>query len=138
MKGTIHKISLIAGACLMIAGSVWAAKTATPMGAKDLKPSFQTQYHYTAATKNNTKKHGAVRAGSLTWRCASKHCNISGPWPVPGVFACHKLAQQVGRIISYGHPGKKLNKAQLRQCNQGVSASERGTWWFPHWFVGTK
>jgi hypothetical protein len=78
-------------------------------------------YHYTAITEAKTAKQGSVVAGKLNWRCRGNRCTISGPWPTPGVSACHKLAEKVGRIRSYGHPGKKLDSGQLAACNKGIA-----------------
>jgi len=77
-------------------------------------------YHYTAITETAATKQGAVAAGKLKWQCRGTRCTISGPWSTPGVSACHKLAEQVGRIQSYGYPGKQLDSGQLAACNKGI------------------
>jgi len=77
-------------------------------------------YHYTAITEAAATKQGAVAAGKLKWQCRGSRCTISGPWPTPGVSACHNLAEQVGRIQSYGYPGKQLDSGQLAACNKGI------------------
>lgn len=82
-------------------------------------------YQYTAKTSQAMKKQGKVRAGNLTWVCKSNACVIKGPWPTPGVGACAALARQVGRILSYGHPSKKLSMSQLNQCNAGVASKQK-------------
>ncbi len=82
-------------------------------------------YQYTAKTSQAVKKQGKVRAGRLTWVCKSNTCVIKGPWPAPGVGTCAALARQVGRILSYGHPSKKLSMSQLNQCNAGVASKKK-------------
>ncbi len=79
-------------------------------------------YHYTARTTAPSLETGAVQAGSLTWQCSGSDCRISGPWPQPGVGACAQLADRVGHIASYGHPGRSLDAAQLEQCNRSARA----------------
>jgi len=78
-------------------------------------------YQYTAITAAKAAKQGTVVAGKLSWRCRGNRCTISGPWPAPGVSACRNLAEQVGRIRSYGHPGKQLDSGQLATCNKGIT-----------------
>lgn len=85
-------------------------------------PAPAQNYHYTARTEHTVLQSGSVRAGSLTWSCSGDVCRISGPWPQPGLGACMQLAAIVGRITEYGHPGARLNAAQLQQCNASAAA----------------
>lgn len=121
---SISGSALIAGTLLAIGGVIWAADSATSSDAKNRKSSTRSQYDYSATIKGQAKKQRVVRAGSLTWHCRSNKCTISGPWPVPGVSACHELAKQVGQITRYGHPGKHLDSGQLRQCNKGIATAK--------------
>ena len=79
-------------------------------------------YDYTAATQVEAARQGAVDAAGIRWQCRGSSCTVSGPWPQPGVMACRALAQQVGRIKSYGHPGASLNASQLAECNDGTAS----------------
>ena len=89
---------------LGMVGSAWAA----------------AQYDYIATTKTKrANRQGAVKAGSLTWKCQGNQCRIRGPWPIPSVSACRALAKQVGFIQRYGHAGRYLSKAELNKCNEG-------------------
>ena len=87
-------------------------------------PALAQSYEYTARTENPVLQAGQVRASSLTWNCSGHACRISGPWRSPGVGACAQLAQIVGRITEYGHPGAQLNAAQLATCNE-IAAQPR-------------
>src|SRR5262249_18473377 len=58
-----------------------------------------------------------------TWQCGQNTCTVTGPWPTPGVGACHALALEVGVITAYGYAAAQLNTVQLTQCNAGVAAS---------------
>ncbi len=80
-------------------------------------------YHYTATVDGAARQQGTVTASGLDWQCGGSRCRISGPWSNPGVGACQALAAKVGRITSYGHPGKQLDTEQLASCNQGVNAA---------------
>ena len=40
---------------------------------------------------------------------------------MPGIGACSALAAKVGRVLSYGHPGRGLVSQQLSQCNSVVA-----------------
>ncbi len=81
-------------------------------------------YVYTATTGAAVKVAGKVVAGNIGWSCGGKRCTVSGPWPTPGVGSCAALAKKVGRITSYGHPGKRLPKQQLKQCNKGITVAQ--------------
>lgn len=85
----------------------------------------QTSYNYTARTENPVIQSGQVRAGTLIWNCSGNACRITGPWHMPGVGACAQLAQIVGEITEYGHPGSRLNAAQLRTCNTNAAEPQR-------------
>lgn len=93
------------------------------LGALALPAAAATEYTYTAETLGPAKKQGVVKAGGISWRCQGPRCTVTGPWARPGVGACKALAQQVGEIRAYGHPGSQLGAAELRQCNAGVAAS---------------
>jgi hypothetical protein len=87
--------------------------------------AYALDYQYVAVTEAPAAaSQGPVRAGSLTWQCKGNRCSLGGPWPVPGVSACHSLAQVVGRLRSYGHVNAQLTPAQMQQCNAGVSAAK--------------
>jgi hypothetical protein len=86
-------------------------------------PAAAQAFTYTAQLSATTRVAGAVTASGITWRCTGTTCTTSGPWPTPGVAACHALALQVGRVSAYGRPGVALNAAQLAQCNDGVAAN---------------
>ena len=79
-------------------------------------------FDYTAATYSEATRQGTVNAAGIPWQCRGSRCTVSGPWPQPGVTACRALAQQVGRIKSYGHPGASLNATQLAECNNGTTS----------------
>jgi hypothetical protein len=79
-------------------------------------------FDYTAVTQNEAARQGTVTAAGISWQCRGSRCTVSGPWPKPGVMACRALAQQVGPITSYGHPGASLNTADLAQCNDSAAA----------------
>lgn len=84
-------------------------------------PVLAQTYTYTARTAAPAQQTGQVTAGSITWSCQDRACTVSGPWPQPGVGACAQLAAIVGRISEYGHPGARLNGAQLEQCNANAA-----------------
>jgi hypothetical protein len=84
-------------------------------------PVLAQTYTYTARTAAPAQQTGQVTAGSITWSCEDRACTVSGPWPQPGVGACAQLAAIVGRISEYGHPGARLNGAQLEQCNASAA-----------------
>jgi hypothetical protein len=65
---------------------------------------------------------GQVTAAGITWACARSTCTVTGPWPEPGLGACSALAQRVGAINAYGHPGRQLTASQLKQCNAGLKS----------------
>lgn len=96
----------------LIAFAVFALTTA---------PALAQTYTYTARTAAPVQQSGDVRAGSITWSCEDRACTVSGPWPQPGVGACAQLAAIVGRVSEYGHPGARLNAAQLEQCNANAA-----------------
>lgn len=115
---------LLASLLLAVAAPASAEKSLSlkpAAGVKSLKSPAKVLYNYTATTQSNSKKQGTVMAGSLKWQCRGNRCTIKGPWPTPGVSSCHKLAQSVGLIKSYGHPGKKLTSGQIQQCNKGIA-----------------
>ena len=93
---------------------------ATPAAAQQV----MQQYVYTARTETPVARQGAVVAGSLTWQCQGSACTITGPWPAPGTAACVALAQQVGRITSYGREGRMLDATGLATCNAGLPAAQ--------------
>jgi hypothetical protein len=80
-------------------------------------------YAYTATTVAKPNKQGVVTASSIQWNCTASGCTTKGPWPVPGVGACKALAQQVGAVKAYGHPGRQLSAADLARCNEGLNAN---------------
>ncbi|MEN0653720.1 MULTISPECIES: CC_3452 family protein [Hyphobacterium] len=84
-------------------------------------PALAQTYTYTARTAAPAQQTGEVQAGSITWSCSDRACTVSGPWPQPGVGACAQLAAIVGRVSEYGHPGARLNSAQLEQCNANAA-----------------
>jgi hypothetical protein len=86
--------------------------------------AYAAAFNYTATTRNEVKKNGVGVASGLSWRCRNKRCTITGPWPTPGIGACASLRKQVGEIVSYGHPGRKLTSSQLVQCNKGTAAAK--------------
>ncbi|MGL4230223.1 MAG: CC_3452 family protein [Casimicrobium sp.] len=101
---------------LALAVAVAAATALAPHPAK----AQIFQYRATVAD-GLVDRSGAVNANGLVWQCAGNNCTISGPWAVPGVHACANLAQLVGRIASYGHPGRMLNTTELAQCNANMA-----------------
>lgn len=82
-------------------------------------------YLYTAVTAAPVREEGEVNAGGLVWKCSGTSCQISGPWPTPGVYSCQTLAPRVGYITAYGHPGAQLDAGQLAQCNKGLAPPEK-------------
>jgi hypothetical protein len=80
-------------------------------------------FAYTATTVTRPNKLGSVMAASIQWNCTASGCTTRGPWPVPGWGACKALAQQVGAVKSYGHPGRQLSAADLARCNEGLKAN---------------
>lgn len=80
-------------------------------------------YSYTAQLAAPATKQGLVEAAGIRWQCSGAACRTTGPWPVPGLEACHALAVKVGVVVSYGHPGAALDRAQLQQCNVGLAAA---------------
>jgi hypothetical protein len=89
-------------------------------------PSFGAEsYVYTATTVAKPNKQGVVTASSIQWNCTATGCTTQGPWPVPGWSACKALAQQVGPIKTYGHPGRQLSPADLDRCNGTLAAQAK-------------
>ena len=82
----------------------------------------QESFNNTALTRDDAAIQGEVIASGIRWQCDGARCRVSGPWPVPGVLACRALAQKIGYIKAYGHPGASLSPAQLVECN-GSSAN---------------
>ncbi|MCB1844325.1 MAG: hypothetical protein KDI09_15295, partial [Halioglobus sp.] len=94
------------------------------LGTCFMTPVHAETYEYIAVTvMPQARKTGAVRAGTLLWRCEANRCSVSGPWPTPAVAACASLAREVGRLQSYGRSGAELNSNQLMQCNDGLAES---------------
>ncbi len=119
---SMHTISSIVSITAFFLGLLpVSASLAAKTGVQGQTAPVAHQYRYTARTQDALKQSGRVRAGSLRWACRGKACTITGPWPVPGVSACNTLAKRVGRIVEYGHPGRKLNNRQLARCNQGLA-----------------
>jgi len=73
----------------------------------------------TAVTEKPTT-NPTVTAGGVSWQCAASQCSRSAPVAFITPESCHALAQQVGRIRSFGSAAKQLDAAQLTQCNQGI------------------
>ncbi len=121
-KRTQSRVCFVVGLFLVLClgSSAWAEKPSSKDQTQGKNKSKTTWYLYTAETEDLVKKQGKVRAGGLSWTCKGKRCAITGPWPTPGVSACKALAKEVGQIKSYGHAKKKLNAAQLNQCNADV------------------
>ena len=94
------------------------------------QPPKGSAYAYTATTRTTPLRQGSVTALSIRWECRANGCTTSGPWPTPGLKACMALAEQVGALTSYGHPGRQLSAAELQRCNasapQGGLASSAG------------
>jgi hypothetical protein len=61
-----------------------------------------------------------VAAAGANWQCAANQCSRSAPATFVTAESCRALAQQVGRIRSFGTATSQLDAAQLAQCNQGV------------------
>jgi hypothetical protein len=108
-SGSITGRAAMLGA-LLFAGAAWAQN-----------------YTYTATLQSNSPQQGAVVASGITWKCGGNACQVSGPWPQPGVFACQALAARVGPVASYGRPGAMLDKAQMAQCNQSAAPITHAT-----------
>lgn len=127
-NATSIKIKKSVAAGVVLSGLLLYAFSGLALAGQELRSFIavpglaNTTYHYTAKTQERVKVSGNVLAGGLTWKCNDRQCTISGPWPTPGVSACNALAKRVGRIISYGHPGKQLTGTQINQCNAGVAA----------------
>jgi hypothetical protein len=81
-------------------------------------------YVYTAQTYNTVAVSNRVVALGIEWNCQSTKCTTKGPWPKPGVPACKALAEQVGKIRTYGHSGASLNAAQLVECNGSAAVTK--------------
>jgi len=90
----------------------------------NISAAHAATFNYTATTRDEVKKSGVVIASGLSWRCRNKSCTITGPWPTPGIGACASLRKEVGEIVSYGHPGRKLSSTQLVQCNKGTATAK--------------
>ena len=86
-----------------------------PLAGARTQPSGQ--YTYTAQLAHNTPVTGLVDANGITWRCAGRSCETTGPWPAPAVLGCVALAIRVGPIASYGRAGLGLGPLQVLQCN---------------------
>ena len=65
-----------------------------------------------------------IKAKNIHWQCQAERCESSVPWPSQAVQACRALASQVGRVTRFHRGSQKLNAAQLKQCNQGVTSSQ--------------
>jgi hypothetical protein len=85
--------------------------------------AFAVDYEYTARTAAPVLVSGKVKVGSFYWACKSTVCTITGPWAEPDVSACRLLAQKVGKIVSYGRPGRQLGSKQIVQCNSATSST---------------
>lgn len=103
----------------VVAACIAAASAQTPR--PQLPPLQVGQYLYEARTNEPARTQGNVVTASITWACQGNVCSTRGPWPRPGVPACHALALQVGVITSYGRSGAMLTPAQLAECNAGVA-----------------
>lgn len=87
---------------------------------------WAASYNYMAETSAPAKRQGMVVAGGIQWICGGQQCSASGPWPTPNVQSCRSLALQVGQLKSFGHAKKKLNGAEISQCNAGISDAAPG------------
>ncbi len=105
---------------VMTPAALFAASASSPTSAT----KAPVNYRYVAETQSAADKQGSVTASGIRWQCAKARCTTRGPWPKPGVAACKALADQVGRIKSYGHGGAKLSAAQLAQCNAGLTSAQ--------------
>jgi hypothetical protein len=80
-----------------------------------------TTYEYTAVVEKTALRQGAVNAGGINWKCEANRCTVKGPWPAPGVGSCAALAREVGRLVSYGHPGRSLDAKEMSECNRNAA-----------------
>jgi hypothetical protein len=96
---------------------------AASLSGSPLNTAAKSEYHYVAETNAPAVEQGAVTASGVQWQCQGVRCTASGPWPKPEVAACKALANEVGRIKSYGHKGARLNAAQLAECNTTAAAT---------------
>ncbi len=87
-------------------------------------PVAAQSYEYTAQLRASASSQGVVTAAGIDWKCDGSACHTFGPWPQPGVFACHALAAKVGAVASYGRPGASLGLQQLAQCNWSLAAPQ--------------
>jgi hypothetical protein len=101
--------------------SARAALAATSLVALSAATHAQNFNYRATVADGSVDRMGAVNASGLLWQCSGNACTITGPWPRPGVQACANLAQLVGRIASYGHPGAVLNATELAQCNANMA-----------------
>lgn len=102
------------------------AKAPAPPPIKSPLPSPQApatplDYLYTAETNEPARKSGLLKAGTLSWGCQATRCVAKSTSPAPDIAGCRALAEQVGHIKSYGHPGRQLTAPELEQCNVGVA-----------------
>lgn len=88
------------------------------------EPGIAT-YRYTAKLERTVKRPGLHSLAGARWSCTGKRCTVEAPWPIPSVAACGRLAQQVGSIRSFGHPGKRLTRTQLKACNAAIALAAR-------------
>mgnify|MGYP006406388925 CR=1 FL=1 len=89
--------------------------------------AIAADYVYTATLEQSTSKSMMVSAMNINWKCGNDRCVTKGPWPTPGVAACAALAKEVGRIMSYGHPGNQLSADDLAKCNASSIAPTTNT-----------
>ncbi|MFV2057420.1 MAG: hypothetical protein ACC707_13185, partial [Thiohalomonadales bacterium] len=116
----ILALPFVIGASLLVINNVTIA--ANPKAVTIAPPSaLVKQYNYTAKLKAATRRTGILNIRGIKWNCQGTRCTTRGPWPQPGINSCNQLAQKVGQITVYGHPGKRLSTGQLATCNKGVN-----------------
>lgn len=107
---------------IFVLGALVACVAAASAQTPRLPPLQMGSYAYEARTTQAARTQGNVNASGIAWACQGSVCSTRGPWPGPGVPACHALALQVGVIASYGRSGAMLTAAELAECNAGLAA----------------
>lgn len=75
---------------------------------------------------NPSATQASIGAGELTWQCSGTRCIASGQTGRSRVDLCRRLAQRVGRIISFeiqvppAFSRVRMPVAELAECNKGI------------------
>lgn len=78
-------------------------------------------YFYTVVTSSPVQKQGVVEVNGIQWLCSGYQCKAirtGHAARAPGIGLCSKLAREIGTIVQFGYPDRKLRPDQIEACNR--------------------